>query len=72
MKIYIFLSLMVLLLFISNNTSAQQINGEIVHQEDNITVIKVWGTHQERGYAYGYLGGERILHLFKNQEIFCC
>lgn len=65
MKIYIFLSLIVLLLFKSNNTATQQINGEIVYQEDNITVIKVWGTHQERGYAYGYLGGERILHLFK-------
>lgn len=65
MKIYIGISLLVLLLLKNNYAKAQQINGEIVHQKDNVTVIKVWGTHQERGFAYGYLGGDKILHLFK-------
>lgn len=59
------LSLIVLLLFKSNYAEAQKVNGEIVRQKDNVTVIKVWGTHEERGFAYGYLGGTRIMHLFK-------
>ena len=36
------------------------VNGKILSQDDQVTVLKVWGTHQERGYAYGYLLGDKI------------
>ncbi|OQY05359.1 MAG: hypothetical protein B6I20_01350, partial [Bacteroidetes bacterium 4572_117] len=66
MKIQVITALLLLTIIESSCVFSQQIKGEIVHQKDNITVIKVWGTHKERGFAYGYLGGEKILQLFKN------
>jgi len=39
---------------------AQNVNGVIVSDSANITVIKLWGTHYERGFAYGYLTGDKI------------
>lgn len=41
----------------------QQINGEILSDTANITIVKIWGTHSERGFAYGYLLGERITNV---------
>lgn len=41
-------------------TIAQNINGYIQSDSANLTVVKVWGTHYERGFAYGYLLGEQI------------
>ncbi|MCD4698082.1 MAG: T9SS type A sorting domain-containing protein [Bacteroidales bacterium] len=38
----------------------QNVNGIIVSDSANLTVIKIWGTHEERGFAYGYLLGEQI------------
>jgi len=64
-KIHILISLLILFYFVCSSACAQQVNGKMVQQKDNITVIKVWGNHQERGFAYGYLGGEKILNLFK-------
>lgn len=40
--------------------TAQDINGEIISDSANLTVVKVWGTHEERGFAYGFLLGEQI------------
>jgi len=54
------------LLFVANILFSQQINGKIVADTSNITVIKIWGTHYERGYAYGYLAGEGMADIFKN------
>ncbi|MCF8295404.1 MAG: T9SS type A sorting domain-containing protein [Bacteroidales bacterium] len=45
-------------------TSRAQINGAIVADTNNIQIIKLWGTHQERGFAYGYLIGNQINTLF--------
>jgi len=39
---------------------AQQINGIIYADTLGISVIKLWGTHQQRGYALGYLTGAKI------------
>jgi len=43
------------------SSNSVPINGEIVRTEENVKIIKVWGTHRERGFAYGYLLGEDIL-----------
>ena len=50
----------------SNCVNSQQIKGKTIFHEDNLTVIKLWGTHQERGFAYGYLAGNQILHIYNN------
>ncbi|MDD4644787.1 MAG: T9SS type A sorting domain-containing protein [Bacteroidales bacterium] len=43
-----------------------QVNGVIIADTSNIQVVKVWGTHYERGYAYGYLLGTGITQVFNN------
>lgn len=46
--------------------TTQEINGAIISSDDQYTVVKVWGTHEERGYAVGYLLAEGIDDLFEN------
>ena len=53
-------------LFFSLSSSFSQVKGVIASDTGNITVVKVWGTHYERGYAYGYLLQDRILNVFNN------
>jgi hypothetical protein len=43
-----------------------QINGAIIADTNNIQVVKVWGTHYERGFAYGSLMGSEITQTFSN------
>jgi hypothetical protein len=43
-----------------------QIHGTIITDTNNIQVVKVWGTHYERGYAYGFLMGTEITQTFSN------
>jgi hypothetical protein len=45
------------------NVSAQDIKGIIVADTANLTILKVWGTHEERGVAYGYLIGDQISNM---------
>ncbi len=47
-------------------TKAQIVNGSILSNADNLTVVKVWGTHYERGYAYGYLCSSKIMSVWNN------
>ena len=47
-------------MFFALNSTAQNVNGEILYDTNNLVVLKVWGTHAERGYAHGYLLGEKI------------
>jgi len=42
----------------------EKVNGKIISKDENVTVLKVWGTHQERGYAYGYLLGDKIREVY--------
>ena len=44
---------------------SQGVNGVIVSDTSNFKIIKVWGTHQERGYALGYLDGDRVINLLE-------
>jgi hypothetical protein len=49
----------------AKNSSREEVNGEIISQTGNVTVLKVWGTHKERGYAYGYLLGDKIREVYE-------
>ena len=44
---------------------AQDANGVILSDTGNITIIKVWGTHQQRGFAVGYLLADKIKNLYE-------
>ncbi|MFH2141439.1 MAG: T9SS type A sorting domain-containing protein [Bacteroidota bacterium] len=45
---------------------AQNVNGVILSDIDNLKVVQVWGNHYERGYAQGYLLANEILDLYTN------
>ncbi len=57
------LALAVLFLLLFTACKAQPVNGIIMMDSNNLKVIKVWGSHYERGYAYGYLIGDQITTL---------
>lgn len=59
------ITLLLFLLFVSYGLKAQ-INGVIVSNDNNLTLVKIWGTHQERGFAYGSLLGDKINDVFGN------
>jgi len=46
------------------NTSARNINGKVLSDSTGIKIIKVWGTHEERGFAMGYLLAENIRDIY--------
>ena len=58
--------LTIFLFSIQANYSQTQINGELVADTLNFKVLKVWGTHYERGFAYGYLVGDQMIDLYGN------
>ena len=60
--------LILLVLVLCTISLKSQIKGEIVSDSNNLKIVKIWGTHQERGYAYGYLMGNDIGAIF-NQYI---
>jgi hypothetical protein len=45
---------------------SQEVNGIITYSDDQFKVLKVWGTHEERGYAVGYLLADGVDDLFEN------
>ncbi len=53
------LIIIVFILSISAFSFSQTVNGDTL-TVDGKKILKVWGTHYERGYAYGYLLGEQI------------
>ncbi|HOV10429.1 MAG TPA: T9SS type A sorting domain-containing protein [Bacteroidales bacterium] len=54
------------LMFCFTGMKAQNINGYIVSDTGNLTIIKVWGSHYERGFAYGYLCPAKILSMMND------
>jgi hypothetical protein len=48
------------------NYSQENINGKLVCDTSGFKIIKVWGSHYERGYAYGFLAGDGMIDLYKN------
>lgn len=61
------LLIIIFLLNLSNSLFAQ-VNGN-VEEIGGKTVLTIWGTHQERGYAHGYLMGAGFKDLFDNYII---
>ncbi|MDO9578506.1 MAG: FlgD immunoglobulin-like domain containing protein [Candidatus Cloacimonadales bacterium] len=53
---------LVFLFFIFSIISAQVVNGDTL-TVDGKKILKVWGTHYERGFATGFLVGENIKYL---------
>jgi hypothetical protein len=63
-------SLLLLLTVVS--PSAAQVNGQ-VQIIDGRSVLTVWGTHAERGYAAGYLKGVEGKEMFDDYIVgYCC
>ncbi|HPR17185.1 MAG TPA: FlgD immunoglobulin-like domain containing protein [Candidatus Cloacimonadota bacterium] len=54
--------------FIFSLISAQVVNGDTL-SVDGKKILKVWGTHYERGYATGYIMGNNIMSLLQNYFI---
>lgn len=48
------------LLMLTSLLQAQSVQGVVLLDSLNLKVVKVFGTHQQRGYAYGYLLGQDI------------
>ena len=53
---FVFLFLIAVLLLNS------QVNGE-VSIIDGKKILKIWGSHYDRGYAHGYLLGDQVLQI---------
>ena len=58
-----------LILFAFADNYAQKANGSIYADTNNLIIVKVQGTHYERGYAQGEILGNRITDLLKNYII---
>lgn len=58
-----FILVILALQFYYLHLSAQTVNGIIVSDSANLTLVKVWGTHEDRGFACGYLLGEKISNM---------
>ena len=54
------------ILIISNCSVAQKINGKIIKQNKYLTILKLHGTHKQRGFAYGYLLKDRVRVIYDN------
>ncbi len=54
------------LLILCSFSLKSQINGEIISDTSNIKIIRVWGSHYERGFAYGSLLGSETTIMFNN------
>jgi hypothetical protein len=60
------LLLLIVSMCLATALAAQGVNGRILSTHHNLTVVKVWGTHEERGYAAGYLLAEQFTDAYEN------
>ncbi|HOY33348.1 MAG TPA: T9SS type A sorting domain-containing protein [Bacteroidales bacterium] len=58
--------LILILVSYSLVTRSQTVNGYIVSDTGNLTIVKVWGTHYERGFAYGFLCSAGIMSMLND------
>lgn len=56
----------ILIIILVKPLMSQQVNGQLMFSDNQFKLLKVWGTHEERGYAAGYLLGENVNDLFEN------
>src|SRR6056297_1676709 len=57
--------IIILLVLSSFNLFAKDVKGKLA-EFDGKRILTLWGTHQERGYAQGYLLGEDFNRVFNN------
>jgi len=57
--------ILMLLLGLTAQLYSQPVNGEILSDTNNVTTIRIWGTNEERGFAYGYLIGDKIIEVLE-------
>jgi len=58
----------IILLLLFGSTAqlfSQTVNGEILSDTNNVMVVRLWGTSEERGFAYGYLAGDKIIEVLE-------
>ncbi len=55
--------LMLVLMIVGTGVFAQDVNGD-VSIVNGVTVVRLWGTHYERGYAQGYLMPDQVEETF--------
>lgn len=67
MKKYILI--ITILVFSFKISFSQTIQGEIFADTGKLTVVRVWGTHYERGVAYAYLCKDKIMSVWNNYII---
>jgi hypothetical protein len=52
--------------YFTGGVFSQEVNGNFLKNDTDLSVIQVWGTHYERGYAVGYLIPDKIVDLYQN------
>ncbi len=62
-------TVLILCVFQLAATAQEDVNGEILSETDNLTVVQVWGTHYERGYAQGFLLADEMYDILTNYLI---
>ncbi len=65
-KIQLFCFLAFLSAVINPLAQAQSPQGEILYDSPSFKVLRIWGTHAERGYAYGFIIGSQINTMMNN------
>ena len=58
------LLLFFLFIYATSTFCAKAINGKVISDSTGIKIIRVWGTHEERGFAMGYLLAENIRDIY--------
>ena len=66
MKTHRLIILIISFILLSFEVLPQQVNGVILFDTLNLKAVKVWGTHQERGYAYGFLLAQDINQMINS------
>jgi len=64
-----FISFVLLVFLLNTQHLFSQVNGEIILDTGKITVLKIWGTHSQRGFAYGYFLGAKMRSVYINYII---
>lgn len=49
----------------SSSLIGQTVTGDTIRVSDNTMILKVWGSHYQRGYSHGYLLGDKIKLIFQ-------
>lgn len=65
-KFQLFCLFAFLSVIINPPAQAQSPQGEIIYDSPSFKILRIWGTHAERGYAYGFIMGSQINTMINN------